>query len=475
MANDPYSRGNRNDPFGRGGSSDSTPATDPLTELARLIGQSDPFGDAGRRDPRQPDPRGYAQPRHDDRYTDPAAGHPDPQQYDPQHYDDRSYQADGSAATDQHHADQHYDERGYRDQPGDHQQGYDDPHDLAHAPGAEMFAADPRDRDMHPGAYEGEQPDDLARFYDDEEPTPRRGWLAATVVTIVVAGVVGVAGAFAYRSVFPAGPPALITRDPGPNKIVPSQAAESAANKNADRLATAGSDERFVSHEEQPMQLPPAPAPGQSGGIAPMPSIGPAPPTMPADTASLAPTGPNAPRPVKPVRIPPPNYGASATDAPVAPAPPRPVPQPPAPSRAQVQAVPPPAPHNSGGPLSLSPQNVASAQPVPAPPPQPVAPMRTTALAPAAPVTGGGEAAAAPGYYVQLSAQGTPEDAQSSFHAFQSKYPDLLSSRQVFVRKKTVSGKIFYGAQIGPMSRQEAVQLCDGLKAAGGPCMLQHN
>ena len=100
--------------------------------------------------------------------------------------------------------------------------------------------------------------------------------------------------------------------------------------------------------------------------------------------------------------------------------------------------------------------------------------MRTTALAPPAPATGGGEAGP-PGYYVQLSAQGSPEEAQSSFQAIQSKHTDLLGNRPLFVRKKTVSGKIFYGAQVGPMSRQEAVQLCEGLKAAGGSCMLQHN
>jgi hypothetical protein len=467
MANDTYPRGNRNDPYGRGGNSDSTPSTDPLTELARLIGQGDPFGaDLNRRDP-----RGYDRAGHDDRYADPAeradTGQPgDAQRYDaqhddPQHYDEQGHaQRDGYAAADPDGEQQYYDERDYRDQPHDHQQSYDDPHDVAHAPGAEMFAADPRDRDAHPG-YHGGQPDDLARFYDDEEPSPRRrGWLTATLVTIVVAGIVGVAGAFAYRSVFPSGPPALITRDPGPNKVVPSQTADSAANKSADRLAAAGHDEKLVSQEEQPMRLPPAPSPGQNADIPPMPSIGPAPQTVPPDTALAAPTGPNAPRRVKSERIAAP-YAPS--DAPAAA--PRAVPQ-----------APPPA--HGGGPLSLSPQGVASAPPAPVPappPPAPAAPMRTTALAPPAPISGGGEAAGAPGYYVQLSAQGSPEEAQSSFHAIQSRHADLLGNRPLFVRKKTVSGKIFYGAQVGPMSRQEAVQLCEGLKAAGGPCMLQHN
>src|SRR4051812_11612107 len=46
MADD--TRGYRKDPYGRSGTGASGQATDPLTELARLIGQSDPFAtDAG--------------------------------------------------------------------------------------------------------------------------------------------------------------------------------------------------------------------------------------------------------------------------------------------------------------------------------------------------------------------------------------------------------------------------------------------
>src|ERR1051326_4725310 len=88
MADDTYSRGYRNDPYGRGGTGDSGQGPDPLTELARLIGQSDPFSpDRGR----QPDPR--LPPSQSDWHADAAqhAQHRDPQYYGPQHYANRQY------------------------------------------------------------------------------------------------------------------------------------------------------------------------------------------------------------------------------------------------------------------------------------------------------------------------------------------------------------------------------------------------
>src|SRR6266850_2403920 len=61
MADDTYSRGYRNDPNGRGGTGAPGQPTDPLTELARLIGQSDPFATGAGRD-RRPDPRAPENP-----------------------------------------------------------------------------------------------------------------------------------------------------------------------------------------------------------------------------------------------------------------------------------------------------------------------------------------------------------------------------------------------------------------------------
>src|ERR1700751_2229446 len=102
MADDTYSRGYRNDRHDRGGPSDSGPATDPLTELARLIGQADPFApDRNRQpDPRQPD----AYPQSADWPADPAQHG---QQYDPQHYEGQNYEGQNYDA--QPYAPPHYD------------------------------------------------------------------------------------------------------------------------------------------------------------------------------------------------------------------------------------------------------------------------------------------------------------------------------------------------------------------------------
>jgi len=61
MADDNNSRYRSNDPYNRGS---TPPASDPLAELARLIGQSDPFAGFGR-EPRPPAPRDSG-PRYDD-------------------------------------------------------------------------------------------------------------------------------------------------------------------------------------------------------------------------------------------------------------------------------------------------------------------------------------------------------------------------------------------------------------------------
>src|SRR5437868_5481913 len=59
MADDKRLRAQRtSDPMRRGGHRpDDGASGDPLAELARLIGQSDPFSDYGRRDGRNPPPR----------------------------------------------------------------------------------------------------------------------------------------------------------------------------------------------------------------------------------------------------------------------------------------------------------------------------------------------------------------------------------------------------------------------------------
>jgi len=89
-----------------------------------------------------------------------------------------------------------------------------------------------------------------------------------------------------------------------------------------------------------------------------------------------------------------------------------------------------------------------------------------------APAAGGGG-----GYVVQLSAQKSEGEASAAFRSAQARYPNLLGHRQLIVRRKEIAGKgTFYGAQVGPFaSREDANQLCEGLKSAGGTCIVQRN
>jgi len=466
MADDSYRGYGGGNGRGRGG---SEPPTDPLTELARLIGQSDPFGDHGRRaDPRAaadwrnaaPQP---AQPDdgagYDDRYGTP----PEPAQYPQDGYGHGG--ADGYAA--------HPDDQAYADD--QHRDGYPDPRGYAGAP----YPQEPPPYPAQPNgsAYDQAQPNGHPSFapppyyaadphaarpdaYFDDAPAPRRrGWLV-TAAALAGLAVIGTAGAFAYRAVFAGGPPPLITRDVRPDKVVPpAQNADNGANKQVDRLAL-GDNEQMAPPPEQPINIPTAPqAPAGPSAVPAMP-VAPslanqasAPVQAPA-AAPAAPNNPGAPRKIRTVKI-----TTDQEPAAAAVAPPRPI----APRAAPPRAV---APRNADAPLSLAPQGVTDA------PPRAIAPgppMRTTALAPAE--RGGGS-----GYYVQVSAQKTQEEARASFRSIRAKYASVLGGHEPVFRRKDLGSKgVFYGAQVGPFSHEGAIHLCEQLKTAGGSCMIQRN
>jgi hypothetical protein len=510
MADDKYSRGYRNDHHDRGGAGDSGAAPDPLTELARLIGQSDPFAPERKRQPEQ-HPAEYSQPydtaAHDDRYgtasepqpyADPTYGsaegyaahqngyaYPQAAQHEagygdaagygeqqPYHQDQPAYPPDQQAYHQDPQAYQQ-DEHAYQDpvaSPQDQPQyAQSEPPYLAQAGGA------PEPGGQHQGDQAPLHPDQHGGYpappffgdpnYDDA-PAPRRGWLV-TAAALVGLAVVGTAGAFAYRAVFTGGETRIITRDVGPSKITPAQTSQdTGANKPGDRLAAAGQNERLGPQPEQPIAIPEPPrtvppALGQSQPQAPPPPVLSAPPN-----AANPPTDAGGPpaRVVRTERIKPADQPADAIAT-----------RPPGPARGGGQAaIQPPqprvAPPASNAPLSLAPQAVPNtAAPAPAPPPL------TTALAstgPAAERSGGGGS----GYYVQVSAQKSEDEAKSSFRGIQARHGSLLGGHQPVIRRKDLGSKgVFYGAQVGPLSREAAAKLCEDLKAAGQSCMIQRN
>jgi hypothetical protein len=538
MADDTYSRGYRNDPHGRGGTGESGPGADPLTELARLIGQSDPFSPDRNR---QPDPRQPQSPS--DRHAD-AAQHAQP--YETQHYD--SQQHDHGTHDDRYAAGepQQYADQGY-DQYASHQNGYPYPHAGQHEAGygdAQGYAEQPYHRDQQayqqeqpayqqdPAAYHHQDPQpqayapDQPRYAQDHEapyfgtesdapqhgahgaaaadphapvpgyptpsflgsdpnerpdeyyedaPAPRRGWLV-TAAALVGLAVIGTAGAFAYRSVFTGGEARIITRDVQPSKITPALTNQD-ANKPNERLASANQNERLGPPPEQPVTIPEPPrtvppALSAAPASAPTPVL---PPASSGPNLALAPAdnGGAAPRRVRTEKINPQQVGDVSG--------PRPATQPRTVGPTPIQPAPPPTGPNA--PLSLAPQGIpdtpAATAPAPAPAPTRAPPTHTTAVAPPPPTvernsersSGGGS-----GYYVQVSAHKSEEEAKSTFRGIAARHASLLGGQQMVVRRKDLGSKgIFYGAQVGPLSREAAGKLCEGLKAAGQGCMVQRN
>ena len=85
-------------------------------------------------------------------------------------------------------------------------------------------------------------------------------------------------------------------------------------------------------------------------------------------------------------------------------------------------------------------------------------------------------AGAGGGFVVQVSSQRSEADAQSSFRGLQAKYSQL-KSRQPIIRRADLGDKgVYYRAMVGPFeSGDEAVQFCNGLKQAGGQCIIHRN
>ena len=122
MADDTYSRGWRGDQD-RGRAGDSGSAPDPLTELARLIGQSDPFGGDRTRAPDQ---------HHSSRPVDwPTGAAHEAHPYDPAaHADDYAAGSEPPPYADETHGSGDPYPAGYADPHGaTHEAGY------GHAPG----------------------------------------------------------------------------------------------------------------------------------------------------------------------------------------------------------------------------------------------------------------------------------------------------------------------------------------------------
>jgi hypothetical protein len=443
MADD--TRGYRKDPYGRGGTGASGQATDPLTELARLIGQSDPFAPASGGDRRPGGGAAHARAPQPDWRNDPPT-------------DDPQYEHSGEgfgAMPDPKLGPAHYDDAGYRSMTGQTL-----PDDAIH----DQDYGEARSHD-HEAPYYDEHAQGHDDGYYDDAPGPRRRGGLITPATLLGLAVIGTAGAFAYRTVFTSsGPPSIIAHDAGVNKVVRDPDHRQLSTKQIyDRAGDRSQNERIIPREEQPLDLPDRHAPPRRGLSART-----RPPPFRACRAALRRV------PVfRPIRRPWPQWRRAGNrenphrDDQVRPAGRR---SGPGPSAA------PPRPRRPNVPLSLSPQSASPSSPQNSP--RAARPRRArareAAIAPPPPVAAGADSAS--GYFVQVAAQKSEEEAQASYRGIQTKYASVLGGREPVIRRKDLGSKgIFYGAQVGPFSREDAAQLCNSLKSAGATCMVQKN
>lgn len=454
-----------------GGNAGASSGNDPLAELARLIGQSDPFGEFGRKtgQAKQPEPAAPAQA-----YA-PAQNFPPVQNYTR----GQNHAPAQNHAQAEPYGEQDYGRPAYGSAPlageGDLYRTDADAH---------AYEQDHYDQD-HAG--HGHEDSD---YYDEPPPRRRMGILA--VAAVFALAVIGTAGAFGYRALFgsaTSGPPPIIKADTSPSKIVPAKKDTASGKLINDRVAGDGAGEKLVPREEQPVEIKPTgvfPS-GQAASAQPAPAqAGPA--SMPPPALGSGVVG-DQPKKIHTIVIHPDRQGMTepaaapysapqrqmATPTPATPAEPTRLasaspagPEPdseaaPAPRHAAPRAAR-SAPGNA--PLSLNPNAAPAAAPT------------RTAAAPARiepPAARSAAASGAGGYAVQLSSRRSESDAQAAFRSLKAKFPGQLGSREPMIRKVDLGKKgVYYRAMVGPFgSADEASRLCSSLKSAGGSCFVQ--
>jgi hypothetical protein len=479
-----------NDPYRRAAEpprpSEEASARDPLAELARLLGQSDPFADLGRSNSRERQGEAHDAPATapedwqgapvrepqfaaGDMPRRPAHGtgrdyaHPPAQEPAAWHADSRFYDEPqrGADPQNQHYDDQnqHYEQSQHYDEQSQH---YDDDRtDGGQYDAQEAEYAYQDDVPLEPHEHEA---------YDDA-PRARRGGFA-TALAIIGCAVLGTAGAYAYRSYYgnPSStqPLPVITADNStPTKIVPESAGDPQSSNVARGRSASADKERIVSKQEEPVAL-------KEPGTQAAPRVALPAPVAPGQGASAS-TEPKKVRTVvihpdasdvsgKPVTSQPAAAQAAAAPRPTAP-PAAPNAAPAAPKAATASAA------RNSGPISLEPQPSEPAAAPPARARTAAAPPPSTRSAPEATENTAG------GFVVQLSSQKSEAEAQSSFRSLQAKFPNELGDLQPIIRRADLGSKgVFYRTLVGPFtSAQEASQFCATYKAAGGQCVVPNN
>ena len=444
----------------------SATRNDPLAELARIVGQDDPFQSILAND-------GSSRPRQqgasvDDlfavRDTMTPAAREVPVRAPHAGQAQQSYDQDGYA-----HA--RAPEPAYGHHPARQDQGYDQQDSY----GNEAYAQDYYSDQAAQYPDQGYDDADRVNYPPVEKARSRKGPVA--IAAVLGALVLGGGGAY-MASGSPSitgGEPPLIKADNEPTKVQPQNPGGVEIpnqNKQIYERANQNGATKVVNREEQPVDVQQAVRMnGNAVADATGGTVGAS--GKPQQTASL---NLGEPKKVRTITIRP--DGTTAREAPA--------PQPAAPA---AMTLPPQA---QAAPVQVASAQVPAAQPRPvastpvaaptAPAPKPIpaaatptstpAPQQVASVQPAAPAAA--ETTPTGGFAVQLGTAGTEAAAQSVFASFQRKYSDL-GGQPSMIRKAEVNGSTVYRVRVGPMSKEEASSLCSKLQGQGGQCFVAKN
>ncbi|MBK3399103.1 MULTISPECIES: SPOR domain-containing protein [Methylobacterium] len=318
------------------------------------------------------------------------------------------------------------------------------------------------------------------------EPRPRgrrRIALVGTALGIVAASI---GGALTWKAFHHgrSGAPILVMADQAPLKVAPQNAGGVEIpdqNKQIYERGPIAKDGqiRIVNREEQPLDV-------KQAARALVAEAGPA--ASPATPGNALTESLGEPRRVRTVSVRPEPSPAEAqraaqeaqqkaAQAQGAAASPIPTMTLPTEATGSTPAAAPVTPRSSARVVPIAPQTPAAAAETPAPetpvqrPPQRVAsaepPVTTQAVpTPQAPVGG---------FSVQLSVRATEKEAEVAFKQARERYAAVLGNQSPLIRQAEVNGKSIYRVRVGPMSKESADGLCGKLKSAGAACFVAKN
>ncbi len=442
----------------------SASRNDPLAELARIVGQDDPFQSILAND-------GSSRPRQQGASVDDLFAVRDTMTPGAREVPVRGSHAGQAAPS--------YDQDGYPQAhaPEPAYTRQDQAYGEQDAYGNEAYAQD---------YYSDQAPQYPDQGYDEAErldypPVEKTRSRKGPVAIAAVLGALVLGGGGAYlasgSSSITGGEPPLIKANNEPTKVQPQNpGGVEIPNQNKQIYERANQDgaTKVVNREEQPVDVQQtvrmngnavADATGGTLGAS----------AKPQQTASL---NLGEPKKVRTVTIRP--DGTMAGEAPA--------PQPAAPAAMTLppQAQPAPVQTASAQVPAVQPRPAAStpvaapATPAAAPKPAPAAatpaatpaPQQVASVQPTAPVAA--ETTPTGGFAVQLGVATSEASAQSVFTSFQRKYSDL-EGQSSMIRKAEVNGNTVYRVRVGPMSKEEASSLCSKLQGQGGQCFVAKN